>query len=419
MRICSVILLFISLCLNAQSETIETVVFKGVKKIKIDFLHKIIQTKATQKLDSTLLEKDLGKLIRLPAVSYCQYDVIPLKNGKFRIDFNIKENVTIIPYLNVWRNLEDKTSFSVGASEFNLLGRNLTVGAYYINNIHSSYGAYFNAPYLFDKNWGMETYFSNNQTIEPVYFAGQSSNYKYQLTSFTTALLYEPNIKNRYSFQVKLLNESYKFIDGDPINFPSQFEIKKLLIAIKSQKDFRKFHYQYISGKSNSIQVNYLVPTNKSNISGENNFWSLSYDYQNYKRIRNNGNWANNLSIGIAKEIDTPFLPFVIDNNKNIRGVGNFISRSNLLLVFNSEYRHTLIDKKWFALQSNVFLDMASWKNTEHNALFKANAIYSGIGLRLIHKYVYNAVIRIDWGFGLVDINKKQNGIVFGVGQFF
>ena len=32
-------------------------------------------------------------------------------------------------------------------------------------------------------------------------------------------------------------------------------------------------------------------------------------------------------------------------------------------IVFNTEYRHTLIDKDWFVMQGNVFIDGGSWRN--------------------------------------------------------
>ena len=42
--------------------------------------------------------------------------------------------------------------------------------------------------------------------------------------------------------------------------------------------------------------------------------------------------------------------------------------------------------------------------------------LFSGIGLRIMNKKIYNAIFRIDYGFSLKD-NRK--GIVFGIGQYF
>jgi hypothetical protein len=42
---------------------------------------------------------------------------------------------------------------------------------------------------------------------------------------------------------------------------------------------------------------------------------------------------------------------------------------------------------------------------------------YSGIGIRLIHKKMYNAVLGIDYGFNM--FNANYGGFVVGVGQYF
>ena len=70
------------------------------------------------------------------------------------------------------------------------------------------------------------------------------------------------------------------------------------------------------------------------------------------------GNWANRLRIGLSTNNESPFAPFSLDNNINLRGVGNAVDRGTGGIVFNTEYRYTLIDKKNIALQSNGFIDV-------------------------------------------------------------
>lgn len=72
-------------------------------------------------------------------------------------------------------------------------------------------------------------------------------------------------------------------------------------------------------------------------------------------------------------------------------------------------------------MQANLFVDVAGIRPSGYalKDLFKnKNAHpYSGIGIRFIHKYIYNAVFRIDYGFSLGKVD--QQGIVFGIGQYF
>ena len=40
---------------------------------------------------------------------------------------------------------------------------------------------------------------------------------------------------------------------------------------------------------------------------------------------------------------------------QNIHGIGNLVKRGSGVWALNTEYRHTLIKKKWFVLQANSF----------------------------------------------------------------
>ena len=144
-------------------------------------------------------------------------------------------------------------------------------------------------------------------------------------------------------------------------------------------------------------------------------------DFQYFKRSGEKGNWASRLRVGLSTNNDTPFAPFAVDNNINIRGVGNVIDRGTGALVLNTEYRQTLYEKGWFALQGNAFVDLGSWRNPggdfgdfveTQNVL-----VYPGLGLRFIHKKIFNAIFRIDYGYGVSD--NATRGFVFGIGQYF
>ena len=72
-------------------------------------------------------------------------------------------------------------------------------------------------------------------------------------------------------------------------------------------------------------------------------------------------------------------------------------------------------------LQGNFFIDGGTWRNPAggFDDLWKSEnlRIYPGVGLRFMHKRIFNAIFRIDYGYGI----KKDgdNGIVFGIGQYF
>jgi hypothetical protein len=61
-----------------------------------------------------------------------------------------------------------------------------------------------------------------------------------------------------------------------------------------------------------------------------------------FKRVGAKGNWANRLRLGLASNDNTPFAPFALDNNVNLRGVGILVDRGTGSFVLNTEYRHTI-----------------------------------------------------------------------------
>ncbi|WP_320241133.1 hypothetical protein [Tenacibaculum sp. 1B UA] len=153
----------------------------------------------------------------------------------------------------------------------------------------------------------------------------------------------------------------------------------------------------------------------------QDDFLIFLNDFFYFKRLGKKGNWANRLRVGLSSNDDTPFAPFALDNNLNLRGVGILVDRGTGSIVCNTEYRHTLYEKKWFVIQSNVFVDAGTWRNPGGSFDDFINSdnmkVYSGIGLRFINKKIFNAIFRIDYGHGLT--KNASKGFVFGIGQYF
>ena len=182
--------------------------------------------------------------------------------------------------------------------------------------------------------------------------------------------------------------------------------------------------YQYFDGITSEFTAEYNQFLN-GDAAGEeflNDFLALRNDLIYYKKLNKRGNWASRLRLAasIGNE-DSPFAPFSLDNQLNIRGVGNTVDRGTAAIVLNTEYRHTLYEKNWFVLQSNVFIDAGTWRNPGQSIseLFDGSTarLYPGLGVRFIHKRIFNAVFRLDYGFGVT--RNGTNGIVFGIGQYF
>ena len=420
-----IILFFIFLSFSSLTFSQEMVIIdvkiQGVKKINSSFIHKLLLTKKGTVLDSASIEKDIILLKRLPAVSHAYYQVFHSHDNFYNVFINIEENFTIIPEVNFWTTTNQQFSYKLGLYDYNFLGRNITFGGFYQNNGFDSYGVNFKAPNLFSKKWGLAANHQNWKSEEPLYFGDKTANYLYNNVSFEVLGLYQINLKNQLNFGVNFFNEKYQFLSGatDP-SVPQNLDLDKALLKLVYIYDGLNYKYQYINGFKSILYTQFVTSNNPF----QKDFFIAWNDFFYYKRVGEKGNWANRLRFGLSSNEKTPFAPFALDNNVNLRGVGILVDRGTGSFVWNSEYRHTVYDKKWLAIQTNVFTDFGSWRNPggELNDFLESEnlRVYSGFGLRFISKKIYNATFRIDYGFRLSNNpGKSKGGLVFGIGQYF
>ncbi|WP_271405709.1 BamA/TamA family outer membrane protein [Tenacibaculum soleae] len=408
----------INFCSFSQENTILNVKIKGLKKTKIGLIKKILATKNNTSLDSVLLSKDMVRLKRLPAISHAYFQVFHSHDNKYNVFVNVVENHTLIPEFNLWTTTNEKTAYKIGLSDYNFLGQNIILGAFYQNNGFDSYGINFKAPTLFSNKWGLALNHQKWISEEPLYFDDKTANYKYQNTSYEALALYQINFKNNLQFGLNYFIEKYDYLSGSTSpEVPLKLNVNKWLFKTIYTYDNLNYHYQYISGFKSQFYGQYVISENEH----QDDFLVFWNDFLYYKRIGKKGNWANRLRVGLASNIKSPFAPFALDNNVNLRGVGILVDRGTGSIVWNTEYRHTMYENSWLAIQGNAFVDVGSWRKPGGSfsdfVKTKNMQAYSGLGLRFINKKIFNAIFRIDYGYGLT--KNASKGFVFGIGQYF
>ncbi|MBW1295425.1 POTRA domain-containing protein [Aquimarina litoralis] len=417
-RLTTVFITFCFCCLGyAQENVISEIVIQGNKKTKTRAIAKLNSIREGDVLDSIQIEEDIKRLKRLPSIAHAYYQVHKQENG-YKVVYGVEENFTIIPSANVYTTNNDEFAFRVGLYEFNLFGQNVALGGFYQDDIYSSFGVNIRAPFLFSKKFGLAFNYQSLTTQEPVFLDNGTADYKYNNTSYELLGLYQFNFQNRIELGVNYFNEDYTYRTGATApDVPLDFDVNKLLFKGIYEYNNLDFYFQYVSGFRSIANFQYVISTEDvlpDFLIGWN-------DFMYYHRIGKKGNWASRLRVGLASNDESPFAPFAVDNNLNIRGVGNTIDRGTGVIVLNTEYRHTLVDKDWFVLQSNVFVDGGSWRNPGGDFGDFGDTqnfrVYPGVGLRFIHKRIFNAIFRIDYGYGVTE--EATNGFVFGIGQYF
>jgi outer membrane protein assembly factor BamA len=417
-RIQVLFFLFCFVALHGQQSNVVKLQFKGTKRTKVSFIDKFVALGQGMALDSALMESDMLRLKRLPSVANAYYLVVPSENGNYQVQYVIEENFTLIPFANLFSSSNDDFAFRVGLQEFNAFGQNITLGAFYQLDVYNSYGFAVRAPYLFSNKLGLAFNYNNFSTLEPVFLDNGTADYRYGNTGAELLGLYEFDLKNRMELGFSFFVEDYEYLSGATSpQVPLNLNVDKHLFKLIFDHDGLDYFYYYVEGFRSQLNFQYV---GSSDVNLPEFFIGFN-DFTYYKRIGNRGNWANRLRLGLASNVNSPFAPFTVDNNLNIRGVGNTIDRGTGAIVLNTEYRHTILEKNNFAVQGNIFVDGGTWRNPggDFNDFLDSNnlRVYPGLGLRFIHKRIFNAIFRIDYGYGITP--DGANGIVFGIGQYF
>ncbi|MEQ6125261.1 POTRA domain-containing protein [Pseudotenacibaculum sp. MALMAid0570] len=401
-----------------QEKIIYDIKIRGAKKTKASFIKSMLESKSGEVLDSAKLKKDIAQLKRLPAISHAYFQIFFSHDNLYNVFVNIEENFTIIPYGNVYTTNNDEFAYRVGINEFNFLGRNITIGGFFQRDIYNSHAFNFRAPFLFGRKFGLSFTYQNLTTQEPVFFNNTTADYKYNNTSYELLGLVQFNFRNRIEAGLNIFTEDYQYKFGATSpSVPQSLVVDKSLLKFIYEYNALDYFYESVSGFRSLFNFQY-VKANGTQLPDFSIWWN---DFFYYKRFGENGNWANRVRIGFASNEDTPFAPFSVDNNINVRGVGNIIDRGTGVIVINTEYRHVLYRKKNLMIQGNAFIDAGSWRNPGGDLGDFSDSdnlrIYPGLGIRFIHKKVYNAIFRIDYGYGIT--KNGTQGFVFGIGQYF
>ena len=125
--------IFVWFCIfvEAQDKRVLEVKINGAEKTRTSFLQHLLTLESGMVLDSLVMEKDITRLKRLPSVSHAFYEIEKESDDGCVVLYTIEENFTLIPFANLFSSSNDDFAFRIGLQEFNLLGRNMTLGGFY------------------------------------------------------------------------------------------------------------------------------------------------------------------------------------------------------------------------------------------------------------------------------------------------
>ncbi len=400
---------------SSLSQEIGKISFKGIKKTNESYLRQFLTISEGERLDPASLLLTKQRLANLEMFSDVQYELSE-NQGRYDVVFHFQELYTLLPIFS-FGGIEENFWVQVGASEVNLGGRGNKLTTYYQYYDRSSFATHLVFDRIKQSNWGINLNFIKWSTLEPLYFRDRTLEYQYDNYTFGINAIRHLNFLNRVEFGGAFFTEDYtKNSSGSFEGIPERVSTKKILGKAIFVSNHINYHFFYLDGWHNQLNIETV-----QSLDGDPSFYIVFNDIRRYWKNGSRGNFATRLRLGLSTNEESPFAPFVLDSYLNIRGVGNRVDRGTGAIILNAEYRQTFIDKEKIAIQGVLFSDSGSWRNPGGDFSDFSNnenfVLFAGGGLRFIHKKIYNAIFRVDYGFNLQE--ETIHGFVLGIGQYF
>lgn len=424
-------LLLLSASLSASLLAQLPVRFSGLARTQVPYL--VMQSEALQPgivADSTVFWSSPGlplrdaldrlrqELTNLPAITSASYRVDSVAGEAVAVNWDINEARTVFPLLNIG-GVKGNFFYMLGVNDIHFRGRGQNLTAFYqnIDGQHNYFLGLAN-PAWRNSRWGYQLISQRYAAIEPLFFPATVS-YIYANLSFEAGASYTTPNRHRFRAGISKFFETYEKTGAPPESpGPESLSLGKLLFKLSHNSRQVDYIWERLSGT-----INETVLQRVHTIGSDDDFLIGWHDYRTYRLVGTRGNLAARLRAGVSTNVNSPFAPFVLDSQVNIRGSGNRIDRGTAQLILNLEYRHTAWrdQRDRFAIQLVAFSDLGTWRNPggEFTDLWDESNLrhFLGGGVRLISLQAFNALLRIDYG---VDVrNTVERGVVVGFGQYF
>ncbi len=412
-----------------------TLTFEGLKRTQLSYLSinlenvelsshtdTLLWNIESSVFDSVSLLAFRQNLVNLPPIQGASHTVHKMTvDGKvnYHVHWEMVEARTLSPLFG-FGGVKGNVHFLIGINDQHLFGKGQELMAFYqnIQGEHNFLLAFKN-PSINNSRYGISAEVRRYAAEEPVYFNSGPANYLYINQNVSLGSSYRLQPRHNLNVGATFFREEFSLLDepDESLGAPVFLSVNKLLLKVGHQIDRRNYLSERVSGSFNSTISQVVLNTNQEP------FLIAWHEFLRFGLIGRRGNWASRLRLGLATNRDSPFAPFVLDSQLNIRGSGNRVDRGSAQAVLNLEYRHLVWkDRRGnFSAQAVGFSDLGTWRSPGGPLIELTNGStfrqFVGGGLRIISAKAKNAVLRLDYGLDVT--NAEQRGFVLGFGQYF
>lgn len=411
------IIITIICTLQSAAQIIDKIEFEGTIKTSESYLKSLMTSQNGDLFSDSTWTQDL-QFIRNTNLFFDVSYSKRTDNDSLVLIVHCKESKYLIPIFDL-SAIQGNLKVQIGGNNINWLGKGYTLGGFYQYYQRHSAKIYNVCPRHLNGKTGHELIIGSNSTIEPLYFEEGKRNFKYDNYALSIGGYYWITNFHRISLGGMLMKEDYENIDEDIGSFPLGYALSLKKYQIRTFFEYKRVNlsHQLFEGFYCKLYTEYI----KTKDYQEATFLKFIANVKYFLKIGSAGNLASNIVFGVATNNNSPFSPFVLDSYTNVRGIGNRVARGTAQGIINLEYRHTIWTTNLFFLQSNIYADYGALRTPGQKltTMFESenSYLYTGLGLRLQTRKVFNVVFRFDYGRSVKQ--SKSNGFVFGINQFF
>jgi outer membrane protein assembly factor BamA len=398
---------------------IQSFQFRGIEKHDSSYLARFMELEPGETFDLAQINNDAQQLINLPSISDVKVQIDTINSEFINVVFELDESLTLFPIIG-FGGIQGNFWFQLGFNELNLAGRGMQLSAFYrLNDNRHNFNLFYRVPFIRGSRWGASISALRFASIEPLYFDDIVVPYRYTNYSISPSVTYQLGLRHELELGFSAFQENYRKNIDEQLGSspgPDSLSIPKGLLKFNYRNNKLNYHFHQVWGWDVFASVQSVY-----NPKDDVFFHILISELRYFQRFGKRGNLGLRWRAGISTNEESPFAPFVLDSHVNIRGSGNRVDRGTAVLLWNTEYRHDIYNRKDFATQLVAFSDLGTWRSPGGNlgelAEVESLRHFVGGGVRVLYKRAFDAVIRVDYGVDIFD--SQQRGFVIGFGQYF